>query len=102
IKRFIRNDLEDALPAGKRIVMHPRYGESLSDMVDSSTERLLLAVGPEGGWKKEELDLMQEHGFTIASMGWRTLKTETACIAMLAIAHEAMGRKCLMENVNHG
>lgn len=93
LRQFLRNDLEDALPDGERIVMHPRYGVSLSSLIDSSTERVLLAVGPEGGWEKGELDLMQEQGFTVASMGWRTLKTETACIAMLAITRELMKRE---------
>ena len=45
--------------------------------------RTLLAVGPEGGWNDFELALLESHGFQRVSMGPRTLRTDTACIALL-------------------
>ena len=51
---------------------------------------MLLAIGPEGGWNAFELDLLMRHGFGIVSMGPRALRTDTACIALLALLHEAL------------
>jgi 16S rRNA (uracil1498-N3)-methyltransferase len=48
---------------------------------------MLLAIGPEGGWNAFELGLLQAHGFQPAGMGPRTLRTDTACVALLALAH---------------
>ena len=59
----------------------------MSAVVDGgSGQRLLLAIGPEGGWNGFELGLLQAHRFQLAGMGPRTLRTDTACIALLAIA----------------
>jgi RsmE family RNA methyltransferase len=56
---------------------------------DCGGQRTLLAIGPEGGWNAFELRLLEEHGFEAVGMGPRTLRTDTACIALLAIAHGA-------------
>jgi RsmE family RNA methyltransferase len=53
-------------------------------------ERVLLAVGPEGGWSGFEMALLERHGFQSMSMGPRTLRSDTACIALLAIVHDAI------------
>ena len=59
----------------------------LTDVARSSpAERMLLAIGPEGGWNAFELEVLQAHGFQPAGMGPRTLRTDTACIALLALA----------------
>lgn len=38
-----------------------------------------LFVGPEGGWDEEEIGNAKRAGFTIASLGPRVLRGETAC-----------------------
>lgn len=58
---------------------------------DSVTRpRLLLAIGPEGGWNEFERQLLEAHGFQPVAMGARTLRSDTACVALLALAHEAL------------
>lgn len=47
---------------------------------------LLLAIGPEGGWTKTELDAFAAHGWEPASLGRNILRAETAAIAAVAIA----------------
>ncbi len=39
-----------------------------------------LAVGPEGGWEKEEVELLVSRGFQPVTLGPRTLRAETAAI----------------------
>lgn len=57
---------------------------------EANGRRLLLAVGPEGGWNDFERKLLTAHGFQPVGMGPRTLRTDTACIALLALVHDAM------------
>jgi 16S rRNA (uracil1498-N3)-methyltransferase len=53
--------------------------------------RLVLAIGPERGWDEpEELELLVSHGFQLVTLGPRTLRSDVACISMLAVAHEAL------------
>lgn len=52
----------------------------------------VLAIGSERGWTVRELDQMEAHGFSFASMGTRILKSETACIAAVSLALAALGR----------
>ena len=44
-----------------------------------------VAVGPEGGFADEELQLADQHGFQRLSLGRRILRTETA--GVVAAAH---------------
>ena len=49
------------------------------------TSELSLAIGPEGGWAQDELDLFQKGGWTAVSLGSTILRAETAAIAAIAI-----------------
>jgi RsmE family RNA methyltransferase len=92
IHRQFRVLIEDQLDAlfgrGRRVVADPSAATPLTDVARSSAEgRMLLAIGPEGGWNAFELELLRAHGFQPAGMGPRTLRTDTACVALLALAH---------------
>ncbi len=50
----------------------------------------VLAIGPEGGWTKEEISAAIGVGFAEASLGSRILRTETAVTAALAVIHYAL------------
>ena len=43
-------------------------------------EKVLLVIGPEGGFTPEEAELAKEKGFTMVSLGRRILRAETAAI----------------------
>jgi 16S rRNA (uracil1498-N3)-methyltransferase len=47
---------------------------------------LALAFGPERGWSAAERSLLRAAGFTLAHLGERVLRTETAVVAAIAIA----------------
>ena len=49
---------------------------------------MVLAVGPERGWSDRERELFEKAGFLRLSMGSRALRTETACVAAMALATE--------------
>ena len=48
-------------------------------------DRVLLAVGPEGGWTEYELGLLTSNKFIQSGLGPKTLRSDTACIALLAV-----------------
>jgi RsmE family RNA methyltransferase len=86
---LIEDDLPALFPDGLRLVAHPGFG-STGLSTASVNDRVLLAVGPEGGWNEFELKLLAAHGFHPFDMGGRVLRTDTACIALLALVHAAM------------
>ena len=94
IHRQFRILVEDELDAlstdAARLVAHPGGHRSLLAIAgESQRRRVLLAIGPEGGWNDFELELLRRHRFDVVSMGPRILRTDTACIALLALLHEA-------------
>lgn len=50
-----------------------------------------LAVGPERGWSAAERDALRRSGYTLAHLGARVLRTETACTAGLAVLKTRLG-----------
>ena len=50
-----------------------------------------IAVGPEGGWTKEERGNALHCGFTPVTLGTRILRAETATLAALAILQSRLG-----------
>ncbi len=44
-----------------------------------------VAIGPEGGWTPEEMQLFTDHNWQHVTLGPRILRAETAAIAALAI-----------------
>ncbi len=77
-----------ALPGGLRIVLSESETRlMLKDVLQSHPDRsdIVLALGPEGGWADDELELFQEVGWISASLGNTILRAETAAIASLAL-----------------
>jgi len=92
LKPFLEDDLDILFPADHRFLAHPRSGGPLADVNFGPRRRILMAIGPEGGWTDYELDLFEEHRFQPINMGPRTLRTDTACIALLGALHALMER----------
>jgi RsmE family RNA methyltransferase len=86
-KVLVEDQLDALFGSGLRIVADPSAAAPLTEVRSRSAERTLLAIGPEGGWNAFELGLLRAHGFQPAGMGPRTLRTDTACVALLALAH---------------
>ena len=91
IHRRLRPLVEDVLPAlppyASRWIAHPDSATSTSLASLSSSNRTLLAIGPEGGWISDEVDLFRRHGFAPLSLGPRILRTDTACAVLLGLLH---------------
>jgi RsmE family RNA methyltransferase len=73
----------------------PRLGALLAGKLSPNSVESLpitLAIGSERGWTEGEVALLEGRGFTVAGLGRRILKTETAALAASALALAAMGR----------
>ncbi len=90
-KVLVEDELDTVFAGGLRLAAHPAAKPHAGAIVrEKSAERVLLAIGPEGGWNNFETALLESHGFALAGMGARTLRTDTACIALLALVHDAL------------
>jgi RsmE family RNA methyltransferase len=69
---------------GFRLVADPNGDQPLAKTSFPVTGRVLLAVGPEGGWVPYELEKFREQGFSCVSFGSRILKVDTAIVALHA------------------
>jgi 16S rRNA (uracil1498-N3)-methyltransferase len=56
----------------------------------------LLAVGPEGGWAEDEIQLFQDAGWLAASLGCTILRAETAAIVATAIVMSEFARSPIL------
>jgi len=80
--------VEDVLPTIKNryshlLLAHPGAVSSLLEMmIEKPVKKVLLAVGPEGGWIDYEIDKLKGQGFTPFTIGDRILKVDTAVIAL--------------------
>ena len=98
-KRFkvlVEDELDRLFEAdGLRLVADPSAQQSVVRTVTTHgrgapDRRILIAIGPEGGWNAFEIALLKAHGFLAVGMGPRTLRTDTACVALLALVHNAL------------
>lgn len=90
-KVLIEDELDALVPHAPRFVAHAGENRGLRAAVkDSGAAGALLAIGPEGGWNDFELRLLAAHRFQIADAGPRTLRSDTACVALVALVHDAL------------
>jgi 16S rRNA (uracil1498-N3)-methyltransferase len=80
-------------PAALRIVLAESEEQTLlRDILNQKNgdDRIVLAVGPEGGWTESELQSFQKSGWISASLGNTILRAETAAIAATALVASAL------------
>ncbi len=88
---LVEDELDGLFERGLRLVADPAATRSAGAAArESREERTLLAIGPEGGWNAFEVGLLEAHGFQPVGMGARTLRTDTASVALLTLVHDAM------------
>lgn len=76
--RILLSETEQSLTLSAALAGAPR-----SDFAEHTHA---LAIGPEGGWTSDEMNLFTAHAWTPVTLGPRILRAETAAIAAIAIA----------------
>ena len=70
------------------LLAHPKAAKGLPEMRLEATltteDRLLLAIGPEGGWDDFEVESFMKKGFELFHCGPRILRVEQAVCALLS------------------
>jgi len=102
LKQFLEDDADALFPPGEssRAFAHPqRMGQPalprLRDVAfphgsDPKLPKMVLAVGPEGGWEEDyEIDMLKKHGFQQVTLGTRVLRSDVAVVSLLGLAHDA-------------
>lgn len=70
----------------------PLLSYTISGYNPASPPDMALAIGSERGWSDAERHALRQQGFTLAHLGERVLRTETAVIAALAILKAKLGQ----------
>ena len=78
-------------PAGMCMLLDPEAGLGASSLPAVVPEAVTLLVGPEGGLTPDERAFAKRSGFLPLRLGPRTLRTETAPLATLAVLQTAWG-----------
>ncbi len=76
-----------------RLCLWEGEAPSLASVLDRSVRRtdVCVLIGPEGGLAQAEVDLARDHGFEVASLGKRILRTETAATAAVTVLQWELG-----------
>lgn len=85
LRPLVEDDLDALSSSDLRLAAHPSpHATPIAGAWTRGAARTLLAVGPEGGWDDFELRLLTDRGFSLVSLGSRTLRADTACVALMA------------------
>ena len=69
----------------KLLLAETEQENSLAAALSDGNGEIALAIGPEGGWTADEMQLFSENGWRHVTLGPRILRAETAAIAALSI-----------------
>lgn len=78
------------MPSGARGVLFGARAHG-SVALERGPGQIWCALGPEGGFTDDEIALFEQSGFSLASLGTRVLRIETAVPAALAIIGDRLG-----------
>ena len=80
--------------AACRVIMLERSGQQALQTIPFPTgphDRIVVGIGPEGGWREEEGAEALAKGFLPVRLGPRILRAETAAIAALSVIQSRQG-----------
>jgi 16S rRNA (uracil1498-N3)-methyltransferase len=78
----------------RRLMFSERLGQSLLEAaknIPTKVSRITALVGCEGGWANEELEAARDAGWTVLTLGGRTLRAETAAITVVTLIQHLYG-----------
>lgn len=75
---------------GETAPIHLRAHQLFTDaeLREGKRRRIVLAMGPEGGWTAKEVEAFIGRGFQTLSLGRRVLRVDVAVSLMLGMANE--------------
>ena len=76
------------------LMFSEREGQSLRETaknLPAKISKITALVGSEGGWSDEEIDAVRDAGWSVVTLGGRTLRAETAAITVAALIQHLYG-----------
>lgn len=84
--------VDEQIAGTQRIMFSEKGGAPLEEThLTAPPGSITALVGSEGGWADEELDQAREAGWKIVTLGGRTMRAETAAIAVTALLQHLYG-----------
>lgn len=80
--------------AQSKLMFSERDGKSLNEFKNNLAgfpQSMTAMIGSEGGWTDEEIEQARSAGWAIITLGGRTLRAETAGIAVIALLQHLFG-----------
>ena len=76
-----------------RLMFAERAGTAFSQLISDSLnpKQVTALIGPEGGWTDEEIDQARAAGWKIITLAGRTLRAETAAVAIATLLQHRFG-----------
>jgi RsmE family RNA methyltransferase len=81
---FVEDRAAELFTGSRRLVGHPLAPHPFAEVRLAHAEKVALVIGPEGGLLPFEIELLGAAGFEGVSLGARTLRVDTAAVAMVA------------------
>ncbi|APP81479.1 16S rRNA (uracil(1498)-N(3))-methyltransferase [Xanthomonas hortorum] len=78
-------------PHALRLTLDPHGEHRLATLPVAAQQRVIVAIGPEGGWSPRDRAILGEAGFSGLQLGPRILRTETAGLAAIAALQSRFG-----------
>jgi 16S rRNA (uracil1498-N3)-methyltransferase len=90
---FPPTTLSDLLQARSEtgLMFSERLGQSLEGVLANAISPITILVGSEGGWTDSEINEAREAGWQVVTLGGRTMRAETAAIAVTALIQHRLG-----------
>lgn len=82
-KVLFYKSIDDIMALGKSIFLHPETSQSYFEIDFKNVDEISLAIGPERGWTKNEVEVLAKKGFAPAHLGGSRLRTEIATFTCL-------------------
>lgn len=86
-KPFVQDELPSIIKHKSSLVLHPYTDMTFRDYVAKNHLPDVIIVGAEGGFVPYEIELLQNVGVQVATLGERILRTESALNAILGRWH---------------
>jgi 16S rRNA (uracil1498-N3)-methyltransferase len=83
-------DFFSATRNGTQLLAHPEsQARSMSSLAEDDS--FTVAIGPEGGWTDQEVEIAKREGFQTLNLGERIYRVETAAVAIAATLVSTFG-----------
>lgn len=94
-EQLLADETTPGRPESLRLFFTERDGSKLMEAVarlyGATPPRVALLVGPEGGWEDAEISMARNAGWSLVTLGGRTLRAETAAVAASVLLQHLFG-----------